>query len=96
MLGLSTERKLLNLFEAIRDEESRAEVLRQRLSSDPSFAPLAAFSRVDRDQDGKVSPLELKEFFHELREYHISESDCFNLMKFYDLDKDLRLTQQEF
>lgn len=96
MLGLSSERKLLNLFEVIRDEEIRAETLRQRLAMDPQFAPSAAFQRVDRDQDGRVNCFELKDFLHDQREYHITENDCYNLLKFYDLDKDSRLTAVEF
>eukprot|EP00347_Sterkiella_histriomuscorum_P002529 403367801 len=96
MLGLSSERKLLHLFEVIRDQESHAETLRQRLCLDANFAPYSAFMRIDRDANERINSQELKDFFLDNREYTISESDAYNLIKFYDLDKDTRLTFQEF
>ncbi|CDW75672.1 ef hand family protein [Stylonychia lemnae] len=96
MLGYSSEKKLLALFEAIRDGEQYQESLRQRLCSKPGFAPYSAFMRIDRDGDEKLRTTEILDFFSDNREYTIRFSDCEQLIKYYDLDRDLCLSYQEF
>jgi len=95
MLGYSSEKKLLALFEAIREGEQYQESLRQRICSKPGFAPYSAFMRIDRDSDEKVRATEILDFFQDNREYTIRFSDCEQLIKYYDLDRDLNLSYQE-
>jgi hypothetical protein len=51
--------------------------------------------RIDRDSDEKLRATELLDYFSDNREYTIRFSDCEQLVKYYDLDKDLHLSYQE-
>ncbi len=92
MLGYTSERRLLDLLDTIKEGELYQEQLRQRLCSIPSFSPYSAFVRLDRDANEKISAYEILNFMRDNREYTISESDCINLVKYFDGDSDSRLT----
>lgn len=60
------------------------------------FAPLALFERIDRDANGAITSYELNNFLRDHHVYTISESEAFNLVKFFDSDNDNRLSFQDF
>lgn len=76
MLGYDSERRLLNLFDLLKNSEQDQERRRQRLCSIRDFAPYSAFMRLDRDARERISALELLNFFRDNREYTVSLSDC--------------------
>lgn len=52
--------------------------------------------RLDRDNNGSISSLELLTFLRDNREFSISEEECSLVVNFYDADHDGRLTFPEF
>ena len=52
--------------------------------------------RMDRDANEKISAYEILNFMRDNKEYTVSESDCINLVKYYDGDSDSRLTYHEY
>ena len=92
MLGYTSERRLLDLLEGIKEGELYQEQLRQRLCSLPSFSTYSAFIRIDRDANEKLSANEILNYMRDNREYTVSETDCTNLVKYFDGDSDTRLT----
>lgn len=95
-LGYVSEQKLKNLLVTVGDGERDLEAARQRLCNIRDFALLAAFERVDRDANGSVSSIELCNFLRDNGVAHISESECYNLVCFFDSDGNKRLSFQEF
>jgi hypothetical protein len=62
MLGLETQYKLREFFQAIAEEELQVERQRQLLARLPEFEPFATFQRVNRKGDHKISALEIYSF----------------------------------
>lgn len=96
MLGFEAERRLKNFFVAVGEGERDLEFARSRLCNIPDFVPRAAFQRVDRSGDGTVNSGELGSFLRENSVFHVSESEAYNLVGFFDGNGDRRLTFDEF
>ena len=96
MLGYESERRLTNLIVAVGDGERDLEAARQRLCSIRDFATHSAFERIDRDCSGSVTSVEFINFLRDNSVYHVSESEMFNLVCFFDSDGNRRLAFQEF
>jgi hypothetical protein len=50
--------------------------------------PYAAFTRIDRDFNGFISSLNILNFLRDNNVYHITEADCYYIIKFFDSDED--------
>ena len=96
MLGLEAQRRLKDFFMAVADGERDLEAARCRLCNIPDFAPRSAFTRIDRDASGRVSNLEICQFLRDNGIHHVSESEAFNLVAFFDSDGNSRLTFDEW
>ena len=62
MLGVETQLKLKEFFQAIADQELAVERQRQNLARVPDFEPFAAFSRLDRNANNKLNDMEIYNF----------------------------------
>lgn len=51
--------------------------------------------RIDRDANELINSHELLDFFRDNKEFSINESDTSNLIKYFDVDEDGRLSFQE-
>ena len=96
MLGYESERRLKNFFVAVGEGERDLEFARSRLCSIPDFVPRAAFERVDRSRDGTITSGELGNFLRDNSIFHVSESEAYNLVGFFDGNGDKRLAFDEF
>ena len=94
-LGFESERRLKEILVAVGDGERALESARQRLCSIRDFAPHSAFQRMDRDSNAFVSSIEVLNFLRDHRNFSISESETYRLVKFFDSDEDGRLSFQE-
>ena len=94
-LGYESERRLKDLLVAVGDGERGLEAARQRLCSIRDFAPHSAFQRFDRDCSNFVCSREIINFLRDQRNFGISESETYRLVKFFDSDEDGRLSFQE-
>lgn len=95
MLCYDSEHRLKNLLVAVGDGERTLESLRQRLCQIRDFAPHSAFQRIDRDASGRISSCELLNFLRDHHSHAAGESECFQLVKFFDSDSDGALSFQE-
>ena len=59
MLGIESQYKLKDFLRAIADKELQIEGERQRLANIESFEPYAAFCRVNRRGDKRVTAAEI-------------------------------------
>ena len=96
MLGYESERRLKNILVCLGEGERDLEIARQRLCAIPDFAPHSAFERVDRDCNSLVLSTEIVAFLRDNACYHVSESEAFSLVCFFDSNGNARLTFQEF
>ena len=94
-LGFESERRLKELLVAVGDGERGLEAARQRLCSIRDFAPHSAFQRFDRDGNAFISSLEVLNFLRDQRNFTVSESETYRLVRFFDSDEDGRLSFQE-
>ena len=92
MLGYESENRLKNLIVAVGEGEQGLEAARQRLCSIRDFAPHSAFQRFDRDCTNFVSSNEILNFLRDQRNFTVSESETYQLVKFFDSDEDGRLS----
>ena len=96
MLGYESERRLKNFLVAVGDGERDLECARQRLCNISDFAPHSAFQRMDRDFSNFITSREIVNFLRDNSIYHVSDSEAFTLVQFFDNNGDCRLTFQEF
>ena len=96
MLGYESERRLKNFLVAVGDGERKLEGARSRLCSIRDFAPHSAFQRMDRDYSGSVTSREVTNFLRDNSVYHVSESEAYTLVQFFDSNGNGRLSFQEF
>lgn len=96
MLGYESERRLKNFLVAVGDGERDLECARQRLCNISDFAPHSAFQRLDRDFSNFITSREIVNFLRDNSIYHVSDSEAFTLVQFFDNNGDCRLTFQEF
>lgn len=62
MLGIETQYKLKDFLKAIADKELTIEHERQRLANIDAFEPYAAFCRVNRRGDKRITAAEITSF----------------------------------
>lgn len=62
MLGIESQYKLKEFFQAVAESELSVERQRQLLASIPDFEPFAAFQRVNRNGDEIITALEIYSF----------------------------------
>ena len=74
---------------------STLEAARQRLCSICDMAPHSAFQRLDRDASGFVTACELLNYLRDQRNFTITETELYRLVKFFDSDEDGRLSFSE-
>ena len=96
MLGYASEQRLKNLLVAVGDGERDLENARARLCMIRDFAPNSAFQRLDRDYSGAITSREICNFLRDNNVYHVSESEAYTLVQFFDSNGDGRLSFQEF
>jgi Ca2+-binding EF-hand superfamily protein len=96
MLSYEGERRLRNFLTAVGDGERDLEFARSRLCSISDFVPRAAFQRVDRNGSGTVDVGEFMAFLNSNGIYHVSDSEAYNLVSFFDSDGNKRLSFDEF
>ena len=94
-LGFESERRLKELLVAVGQGEMALESARQRLCNIRDFAPHSAFQRFDRDGNQAVTSLEILNYLRDQRNFTISESETYRLVRFFDSDEDGRLSFQE-
>lgn len=92
MLSPSSELRLKSLLLAVGDGERNLEASRQRLCSIPDFALHSAFERLDRDASNWLSTKEIINFLRDNSVFHVTDSEAFNLIKFFDSDGNCKLS----
>ena len=96
MLSYEGESRLRNYLVAVGDGERDLEFARSRLCSISDFVPRAAHQRVDRNNCGTVDSGELVAFLQSNGVHHVSESEAYNLISFFDSDGNKKLSFDEF
>jgi Ca2+-binding EF-hand superfamily protein len=96
MLSYEGERRLRHFMVAVGNGERDLEFARSRLCSISDFVPRAAFQRVDRNGSGTVDSGEIVAFLASNGIHHVSESEAYNLVSFFDSDGNKRLSFDEF
>ena len=91
-LGFESERRLKELLVAVGQGEMALEIARQRLCNIRDFAPHSAFQRFDRDGNQAVTSIEILNYLRDQRNFTISESETYRLVRFFDSDEDGRLS----
>jgi Ca2+-binding EF-hand superfamily protein len=71
------------------------EVTRQVLAENPQFEPYSAFKRLDFDNNGFLSPLELLAFLED-NNIRITETENRSFFQTFDSDRDGRISYTEF
>jgi hypothetical protein len=62
MLGIDSRYRLKEFLRAVAEKELLIESERQRLAAMADFEPYAAFCRVDRDQNKRITASEIRDF----------------------------------
>jgi Ca2+-binding EF-hand superfamily protein len=96
MLSYDGENRLRNFLTAVGDGERDLEFARSRLCSISDFVPRAAFQRMDRNACGSVDTSELMAFLRDNGVHHVSDSEAYNLISFFDSDGNKKLAFDEF
>jgi Ca2+-binding EF-hand superfamily protein len=71
-------------------------VLRQFLVSNEFFDLYSAFNRLDRNQDGFITPLDILNFFRDNGVTSVNEANCYFMIKYFDSDMDGKLHFSDF
>ena len=80
----------------VAQEELVVERQRQQLALEKDFEPYAAFKRVNRNNDDKVTAIEIYQFLKDNHVSYVSVKDCSLLLKYFDTDMDGALNYTEF
>ena len=88
MLGQSTRFKSYLLLKAISENETIVEEQRQQLCEQKGFEPWAAFKRIDRQGQGKISAHDINQFLRDNMVDYLSEGECYHMFAYFDQDKD--------
>ena len=59
------------------------------------FEPHSAFQRIDRDQDGKISSIELLKFLRDNGVEEATEADTYYIVKYFDSNDDELLCYED-
>lgn len=78
------------------DFEEKIEVLRQFLCSNEFFDVYSAFNRIDRNQDGFITPIDMLNFFRDNGVTAVTEAKCYFMIKYFDSDLDGKLHFPDF
>ena len=62
MLGIESQNRLKDFLLAVANNELHIEAERQRLANIPDFEPYAAFCRINRMGDKRITTKELRDF----------------------------------
>ena len=76
--------------------ERSIERQRQHVAVIPEFEPHAAFQRINRNQDGHISSMELLQFLRSNNVEDATEADTAYIVKFFDSDEDGVLDYEDF
>ena len=79
---------LKKLLVTIAKGERSIEKQRQTLAQLNKFEPHSAFQRIDRDQDSKISSMELLKFLRENGVEEATEADTYYIVKYFDSNED--------
>lgn len=81
---------------AIADHELMIEKQRQYLARLEEFEPYATFVRMDRNNNGYLSPKEIYDFMKDNEFDHVTIEDCQYLVQFFDSDEDAVLNYTDY
>ena len=96
-LSQSSSRLLKKLLFTLAKQEQSLELGRQFLASNDNTEPYSLFQRIDRNQDGFISPMELLNFLRDNgTQAKMTEADCYYVVKYFDSDDDGKLQYQDF
>ena len=59
------------------------------------FEPHSAFQRIDRDQDGKISSMEILKFLRDNGVEEATEADTYYIVKYFDSNDDELLIYED-
>ena len=59
------------------------------------FEPHSAFQRIDRDQDGRITSLEVLKFLRDNGVEEATEADTYYVVKYFDSDGDEKLDYED-
>ena len=59
------------------------------------FEPHSAFQRIDRDQDGKISSMEILKFLRDNSVEEATEADTYYIVKYFDSNDDELLIYED-
>jgi hypothetical protein len=96
LVSEKTKKLLKKLLLKIAKNELDLELKRQYLASNEHMEPYALFTRIDRNIDGFISPMELLHFLRDNNVHNMTEADCYYIVKFFDADEDGRLHFPDF
>lgn len=96
MLGQSTRFKTHLLLKAVSENEEIVEEQRQQLAKQNGFEPWAAFKRLDRAGQGRLSAFDINNFLRENMVDYLSEVECYHMFAYFDRDKDGFLDYEDF
>ena len=89
-LGASEDRVTgaLDIERAIAKGEKSIERQRQVLATLQKFEPHSAFQRINRDQSGKISSMEILKFLRDNGVEEATEADTYYIVKYFDSNDD--------
>mmetsp|Transcript_21102 Transcript_21102/g.20265 ORF Transcript_21102/g.20265 Transcript_21102/m.20265 type:complete len:133 (+) Transcript_21102:106-504(+) len=77
-------------------KELQIEMHRQFLAHNENMEPYCVFQRLDRNEDGFITSMEVLNFIRDNGVNHITEADCYYVVKFFDSDEDGKLNYPDF
>ena len=91
----SDQELLKRLLITISKGERSIERQRQVLATLNRFEPHSAFQRIDRDQDGRITSLEILKFLRDNGVEEATEADTYYVVKYFDSDGDEKLDYED-
>jgi len=76
--------------------EEKIDVLRMFLVSNEIFDCYGGFCRLDRNEDGFITPLDMVDFFRDNGITDVTEAECYFIIKYFDSDVDGKLHFTDF
>ena len=95
-LSLPTQKILVKLLKTLGKRELTIEMHRQFLAHNENMEPYSVFQRLDRNEDGFVTSMEILNFIRDNGVNHVTEADCYYVVKFFDSDEDGKLNYPDF
>ena len=91
-----TQKALCKVLQCISKREQEIEVYRQFLCGNDNFEAYSSFQRLDRNQDGFVTPMDIVNFMRDNGQMQVTESACYFIFKFFDSDEDGKLHYPDY